>query len=234
MDRGQPLPPDSRGSSSRWSASRWPTWARTPGAWWCSATSRERHGGASSTRSARRSGSAPAWASRACSSRSGSSARCTLPPSSGRSATPAGSSGSSAWPRARSATRPTARRCSREIERRTGLVPRVISGREEARYDFLAIANSTTIEDGFGLDIGGGSIQGLRIEGQGDGGGGLDAARLRAGERGVPPRREGEREGDQGAAQAGGEASSRRTTGGAAAGGSWAWAARSATWPPRP
>ena len=44
-------------------------------------------------------------------------------------------------------------------------MPRVISGREEARYDFLAIANSTTIEDGFGLDIGGGSIQGLRIEG---------------------------------------------------------------------
>src|ERR687891_854047 len=46
----------------------------------------------------------------------------------------------------------------------TGLEPRVISGREEARYDWLAIANSTTIEDGFGLDIGGGSIQVLPIE----------------------------------------------------------------------
>src|ERR687895_13542 len=40
------------------------------------------------------------------------------------------------------------------------------SGREEARYDWLAIANSTTIEDGFGLDMGGGSIQALRIEGR--------------------------------------------------------------------
>jgi exopolyphosphatase / guanosine-5'-triphosphate,3'-diphosphate pyrophosphatase len=52
------------------------------------------------------------------------------------------------------------------IQERTGLEPRVISGREEARYDWLAIANSTTIEDGFGLDIGGGSIQALRIEGR--------------------------------------------------------------------
>jgi exopolyphosphatase / guanosine-5'-triphosphate,3'-diphosphate pyrophosphatase len=50
------------------------------------------------------------------------------------------------------------------IREQTGLVPRVISGREEARYDWLAIANSTTIEDGFGLDMGGGSIQVLQIE----------------------------------------------------------------------
>ena len=49
------------------------------------------------------------------------------------------------------------------IRERTGLRPRVISGREEARYGWLAIANSTTIEDGFGLDIGGGSIQTLRL-----------------------------------------------------------------------
>jgi exopolyphosphatase / guanosine-5'-triphosphate,3'-diphosphate pyrophosphatase len=50
------------------------------------------------------------------------------------------------------------------IRDRTGLEPRVISGREEARYDWLAIANSTTIEEGFGLDMGGGSIQVLGIE----------------------------------------------------------------------
>src|SRR5918996_3517845 len=50
------------------------------------------------------------------------------------------------------------------IRDQTGLEPRVISGREEARYDWLAIANSTTIQDGFGLDMGGGSIQALRIE----------------------------------------------------------------------
>jgi exopolyphosphatase / guanosine-5'-triphosphate,3'-diphosphate pyrophosphatase len=49
------------------------------------------------------------------------------------------------------------------IRERTGLTPRVISGREEARYGWLAIANSTTISDGFGLDIGGGSIQAMRL-----------------------------------------------------------------------
>jgi exopolyphosphatase / guanosine-5'-triphosphate,3'-diphosphate pyrophosphatase len=50
------------------------------------------------------------------------------------------------------------------IREQTGLHPQVISGREEARYGWLAIANSTTITDGFGLDIGGGSIQVMRIE----------------------------------------------------------------------
>ena len=50
------------------------------------------------------------------------------------------------------------------IRDKTGLTPRVITGGEEARYDWLAIANSTTIDDGFGLDIGGGSIQTLRLE----------------------------------------------------------------------
>ena len=50
------------------------------------------------------------------------------------------------------------------IRVQTGLTVRVISGTEEARYGWLAIANSTTIEHGFGLDIGGGSIQGIRIE----------------------------------------------------------------------
>jgi exopolyphosphatase/guanosine-5'-triphosphate,3'-diphosphate pyrophosphatase len=52
------------------------------------------------------------------------------------------------------------------IRERTGLHPRVISGREEARYGWLAIANSTTISDGFGLDIGGGSIQATRLAGR--------------------------------------------------------------------
>jgi len=50
-----------------------------------------------------------------------------------------------------------------EIRTRTALDPRVISGREEAHYGFLAIVNSTTLESGFGLDMGGGSIQTLRI-----------------------------------------------------------------------
>jgi exopolyphosphatase / guanosine-5'-triphosphate,3'-diphosphate pyrophosphatase len=49
------------------------------------------------------------------------------------------------------------------IRETTGLEPRVISGREEAGYDWLAVANSTTVEDGFALDIGGGSIQTLQL-----------------------------------------------------------------------
>jgi exopolyphosphatase / guanosine-5'-triphosphate,3'-diphosphate pyrophosphatase len=53
-----------------------------------------------------------------------------------------------------------------DIERTTGLHARVISGEEEAHYGWLAIANSTTIEDGFGIDIGGGSIQVMKIEGR--------------------------------------------------------------------
>ena len=53
------------------------------------------------------------------------------------------------------------------IRARTALDPRVISGREEARYGFLAIVNSTTLEDGFGLEMGGGSIQTVRIAGRG-------------------------------------------------------------------
>ena len=52
------------------------------------------------------------------------------------------------------------------IRDQTGLTARVISGSEEARYGWLAIANSTTIDNGFGLDMGGGSIQTLRLEGR--------------------------------------------------------------------
>jgi exopolyphosphatase/guanosine-5'-triphosphate,3'-diphosphate pyrophosphatase len=49
------------------------------------------------------------------------------------------------------------------IEEHTGLSVRVISGAEEAWYGYLAIANSTTVADGFGIDIGGGSVQLMRI-----------------------------------------------------------------------
>jgi len=44
--------------------------------------------------------------------------------------------------------------------------PRLVDGAEEARYGYLAICNSTTLREGFGLDIGGGSIQAMRIEGR--------------------------------------------------------------------
>ncbi|MBA2794521.1 MAG: Ppx/GppA family phosphatase [Thermoleophilaceae bacterium] len=52
------------------------------------------------------------------------------------------------------------------IRKRTGLKVRVISGAEEAWYGYLAIANSTTLSDGFGIDVGGGSVQLMRIAGR--------------------------------------------------------------------
>lgn len=50
------------------------------------------------------------------------------------------------------------------ITERTGLEVRVLSGAEEAYYGYLAVVNSTTLEHGFGIDMGGGSIQLARIE----------------------------------------------------------------------
>lgn len=52
------------------------------------------------------------------------------------------------------------------IRDRTGLKVRVISGAEEAWYGYLAIANSTTVTDGFGIDVGGGSVQIMHIGGR--------------------------------------------------------------------
>jgi len=54
-----------------------------------------------------------------------------------------------------------------EIRRRTGLEVRVISGAEEAWYGYLAIVNSTTLVDGFGIDVGGGSVQVMHIAARG-------------------------------------------------------------------
>jgi exopolyphosphatase / guanosine-5'-triphosphate,3'-diphosphate pyrophosphatase len=54
---------------------------------------------------------------------------------------------------------PNGRELVNEVEARTSLPVRVASTHEEARYGYLAIANSTTVADGFGVDIGGGSVQ---------------------------------------------------------------------------
>ncbi|HWH44283.1 MAG TPA: Ppx/GppA phosphatase family protein [Thermoleophilaceae bacterium] len=54
----------------------------------------------------------------------------------------------------------------RPVRELTGLDVRVLSGEEEARYGFLALANSTTLTDGVGLDVGGGSLQLMRVEGR--------------------------------------------------------------------
>ena len=70
----------------------------------------------------------------------------------------------SPWRRpARSATRrtrPASWRCARE---RTNLPIRVLSREEEARYGYLAAVNSTTLTDGGVLDLGGGSLQLVRV-----------------------------------------------------------------------
>ena len=54
----------------------------------------------------------------------------------------------------------------RAVTERTGLEVRVVSAEEEARYGYLAIANSTTVADGTGIDMGGGSMQLMRLEGR--------------------------------------------------------------------
>ncbi len=51
-------------------------------------------------------------------------------------------------------------------EQRTKLAIRVLSQQEEARYGYLAAVNSTTIADGCVLDLGGGSMQLVRVDGR--------------------------------------------------------------------
>ena len=46
---------------------------------------------------------------------------------------------------------------------RSGLPIRVLSREEEARYGYLAAVNSTTLSEGFVLDLGGGSMQLVRV-----------------------------------------------------------------------
>ncbi|MCW2991177.1 MAG: Ppx/GppA family phosphatase [Solirubrobacterales bacterium] len=47
-----------------------------------------------------------------------------------------------------------------------GLPVRILDGREEAYYGALAILNTTTVADGFGLDMGGGSVQLMQLTGR--------------------------------------------------------------------
>lgn len=52
------------------------------------------------------------------------------------------------------------------MEKEAGLQVRVLSGEEEAWYGYLAAVNSTTLENGFVIDLGGGSLQIIRVEGR--------------------------------------------------------------------
>ena len=49
---------------------------------------------------------------------------------------------------------------------RTGLPIRVLSREDEARYGYIAAVNSTTLSDGYVLDLGGGSMQLVRVAGR--------------------------------------------------------------------
>ncbi len=52
------------------------------------------------------------------------------------------------------------------VERETGIRVRILSGEEEAYYGYLAAVNSTTLEDGCVIDIGGGSLEITRVVGR--------------------------------------------------------------------
>jgi exopolyphosphatase/guanosine-5'-triphosphate,3'-diphosphate pyrophosphatase len=49
------------------------------------------------------------------------------------------------------------------VKKRAGLDVQVLSREEEARYGYLAAINSTTLEDGVTLDLGGGSMQLVQV-----------------------------------------------------------------------
>jgi exopolyphosphatase / guanosine-5'-triphosphate,3'-diphosphate pyrophosphatase len=53
-----------------------------------------------------------------------------------------------------------------QVRLRTGLDVRVLSREQEARYGYLAAVNSTTLTDGCVLDLGGGSLQLVRVAGR--------------------------------------------------------------------
>jgi exopolyphosphatase/guanosine-5'-triphosphate,3'-diphosphate pyrophosphatase len=54
----------------------------------------------------------------------------------------------------------------RLVRERTGLEVRLLSREQEARYGYLAAVNSTTLTDGCVLDLGGGSLQLVRVTGR--------------------------------------------------------------------
>jgi exopolyphosphatase / guanosine-5'-triphosphate,3'-diphosphate pyrophosphatase len=53
-----------------------------------------------------------------------------------------------------------------QVRLRTGLDVRLLSREQEARYGYLAAVNSTTLTDGCVLDLGGGSLQLVRVAGR--------------------------------------------------------------------
>ena len=52
----------------------------------------------------------------------------------------------------------------RAAEEAMGQTIEVLSAEDEARYDYIAVVNTTTLTDGVALDLGGGSVQLVRVE----------------------------------------------------------------------
>lgn len=50
------------------------------------------------------------------------------------------------------------------VQRETGISVRLLSGEEEAYYGYLAAVNSTTLREGFVVDLGGGSLEITRVQ----------------------------------------------------------------------
>ena len=149
-----------------------------------------------------------------------------------------------AWPRqavdvvATSAIRDAANgaELSPRAASRPGSTIEVLSAEEEARYGYVAAVNSTTLADGAVLDLGGGSLQLVARRGPPRRGVRLVAARRRPRHRAAAPRRrprhaqgaQARPRGRRERARDAGWLARRRPR-------AWsAWAARSATSPPRP
>jgi exopolyphosphatase/guanosine-5'-triphosphate,3'-diphosphate pyrophosphatase len=54
----------------------------------------------------------------------------------------------------------------RRVQNETGISVRVLSGEEEAYYAYLAAVNSTTLENGYIVDLGGGSMEIVQVKGR--------------------------------------------------------------------
>ncbi|MGC9221526.1 MAG: HD domain-containing protein [Solirubrobacteraceae bacterium] len=54
----------------------------------------------------------------------------------------------------------------RRVRKATGYEVEVLSGQQEAHYGYVAIVNTSTLTDGVALDIGGGSVQTVRVAGR--------------------------------------------------------------------
>ncbi len=121
------------------------------------------------------------------------------------------------------------------VRLRTGIDVRVLSREQEARYGYLAAVNSTTLTDGCVLDLGGGSLQLVRVAGRlarESGSWRLGAVRMT--ERFLTGEGPAKRSQSRRCRRTWRASSSARHGSRSPARGSWGWVARCATSPPPP